>query len=411
MNILQLKSVVGYVVLSISGNHPHRLLQLCQGKDIIVWGITYKSEIEIEIAVYATDLKRINELVTKLHLRKRIIAQKGFSFYLINLWHKKERILALICSVLVLFYLSHLVWEVKITGVPTYLEHEIEEVLDEMGIGQGSFHVKQSPPVEQIETNLMHAIPELLYISVKKNGTIYTIEAIEKREEKHPLKTAPTNIIAKKSGTIKKMLITEGETVVHIDDFVQKGDLLVSGKLEQLDDTDPSPFDEEEKDNSTYVTSEGKIFANTWYEVDVSSNLSTTFERLSGKSYREYYILAGKVGLPLLFRPDITYDENEVIDERSTISIFRQKTPFEFLKRTLHEKETVKIKQTKEAAKQKGIDHALLDLENKLGKDTEILKYYILHEAVDSGKVKLRLYVSVLENIAQVVPLAIENNS
>src|SRR5690606_17334922 len=95
--------------------------------------------------------------------------------------------------------------------------------LKDMGIYRGAMFTSRIT-LDEVETNLMKAFPELLYINVKKRGTIYTIEAMEKEQplqKKHP---GPSHLVAAKSGMIKKMLVKNGRIVVNVNDFVKKGD-------------------------------------------------------------------------------------------------------------------------------------------------------------------------------------------
>src|SRR5699024_2108354 len=124
-----------------------------------------------------------------------------------------------------------------------------------------------SLPVEEVEKTIMDTLPQLLYISVKKRGTIYTIEAIEKKEEEEEYTNKPNDLIAIKSGVIEKMFIKEGQTVVQVNDFVQKGDTLVTGVINKSkSEQHTSDEDEETEKDITYVASEGEVYANTWYE-------------------------------------------------------------------------------------------------------------------------------------------------
>src|SRR5699024_715604 len=117
-----------------------------------------------------------------------------------------------------------------------------------------------------------------------------------------------------------------------------------------------------------------------------------------GETIKHYDVKIGNITIPVKFWPKINYQETEIIETDERIRLFKRELPMTLTKRTIFAKQTIEITRTEEEAKQGGIDHALDDLHTKLGKDAEIIKYYILHEKVESGKVKLRLYVSVLEN-------------
>jgi len=403
MNTLQLRSILGYVTFSVKGDQLAAFFHRCSQEQLLLWDITLVNKKEAEAKVYATEFKKLTTLAEQLNFEITIKKRHGLSFYFLILWNEKHKLVAMAFASLLLFFLANTVWNIHISGVPTHLETKITEQLKENGVYRGAFRASRTP-VETIEGNIMESVPELLYISVKKRGTIYTIEAVEKKEEKLKERTSPTNLIAQKSGVIKKMLIKEGQAVVNVNDFVKKGEVLVKGNMNLSE----SPDDEDEETEETIdelVTSEGDIYANTWYEVTVSSNLYTSLEQLQGDKITHYYVNFGKLRIPIFIWPKIKYEQVEVINEQIPIQILKRKLPITIIKQTTYDKNTIEIVRSQEEAKEMGVEHALEDLQNKLGTDAEIIKYYILHEAVDNGKVKLRLYVSALENIAHAVPI------
>src|SRR5699024_1622502 len=152
-----------------------------------------------------------------------------------------------------------------------HLEEKIKEQLNGMSVYPGAFRTARVP-VEAMESNIMETLPELLYISVKKRGTIYTVEAVEKKQETLEPKPGPRHLIAAKNGIIQKMLIKDGQAVVAVNDFVKKGDLLVSGQIITEENIDEADGDDEDA-HTVLVASEGDVYANTWYELQVSSKL------------------------------------------------------------------------------------------------------------------------------------------
>lgn len=407
MKSFQLSAIFGYVTFSVKGKRIVQFFQQCAQANILLWDIFLVNESEVKAKVHTIDYKKITAIADQLQSSIKIEKRNGLSFYMLSLWNEKQKIVAFICSVLLLYGLSHTVWHVEIHGVPVHLEEKITDQLKRMSVYPGSFSTSRLP-VEAMESNIMETLPQLLYISVKKRGTIYTVEAVEKKQETPEPKPKPQHLIAAKNGIIHKMLIKDGQAVVAVNDFVKKGDLLVSGQITTDEIVDK--VDEEDADNPPLlVASEGVVYANTWYELQVSSKLFTTHEQLQGAAIKHYDVNIGKITIPLKFWPKINFPETIITENKEQIRLFKRDFPMSLIKRTTFDKQTIEITRTAEEAKQRGIDHALKDLQTKLGKDAEILKYYILHEKVESGKVKLRIYVSVLENIAQAVPIAKED--
>src|SRR5699024_6661737 len=105
-----------------------------------------------------------------------------------------------------------------------------------------------------------------------------------------------------------------------------------------------------------------------------------------GGIINHYDINIGKLAIPVKFWPKINFKEKEITEIKERTRLFNRELPITITKRTIFDKQTIEITRTEDEAKQQGIDHALEDLHIKLGKDADILKYYILHEKVESGK-------------------------
>src|SRR5699024_6388725 len=141
-----------------------------------------------------------------------------------------ELFIAFFISAIVLFVLANTAWKVEIRGVTVHIEDKIEERLLEHGIYSGAW-IYQLESLDHIQEQMLHEIPELLYIGIQKNGTSYVIEAIEKKTEKQQLEQPARQLIAKKDGIIQKMFIKSGIPLVEMNDFVEKGDLLVTNEV------------------------------------------------------------------------------------------------------------------------------------------------------------------------------------
>ena len=401
MSYIQGKHIIGFVTFIVEGDSLVKFFYEAKRQQIPLWDIKLLSKTKAEMKSYITDVPKLKEIVAQLDYTLTISERNGLFVYFITLWQKKEQLIAILLSLALLFFLANTVWNVTISGVSSPLEKEINEQLKDMGIYRGAMFTSRIT-LDEVETNLMKAFPELLYINVKKRGTIYTIEAMEKEQplqKKHP---GPSHLVAAKSGMIKKMLVKNGRIVVNVNDFVKKGDLLVSGVI---DYSDEQPNDEDEKEEKVQLAAEGEVFANTWYEVTVSSNLFTVNERLEGNYMKRHYLLIDKLTVPLFNFKKIPFEHIEESYNRKQLKLLKKQLPIYYVEKTIYNKEIIEIVRTEDEAKQVAIEHALFDLQQKLGKDSEILKYYILHEAKENGKVKLRLYVSALENIARHVPI------
>ncbi|HLS66450.1 MAG TPA: sporulation protein YqfD [Pseudogracilibacillus sp.] len=396
MKRIQGKQIVGHVSLRIDGKHPEFFLQRCVQAKIPMWNIKKISNTTYIIHVYRGHRSRVQRLGEQLDYDVTVLKEMGLIALIKKLFQRRELFVATILAILFLFVLSNIVWDVKIQGVSTELEEKINEQLVSNNIYRGSF-LFQIDTVNEIENNILNDIPELLYISLERRGTVYVAEAIEKTivEKDSPLQNQ--HLIAAKNGVIQKMFIKKGIPVVQLNDVVRAGDILVSGTYEKNDEND----EDTEKKERTIISADGEVYATTWYEIEVSSSLLLHEEKVSGEKQEKLHVKIDKLTVPLWGFHHKQYDESVKLYSEQPVYVFKWKLPFTLLYETVYNKDTLTHIRTIEEAREMAIEQAKKQLLHKLDQNAKIEKYYVLHETVESGKVKLYLYVTVLENIAK----------
>lgn len=401
MRRVQGKKLVGFVTVHVQGKNPEFFFQACANAKIPVWDIKKTATNHCVGKIYLLHVKRVKEIVHQFDYEIQFKNRKGYVNYLLQMWTRKEIIASILLCCLIIFILSNIVWKVNITGVSVDVEKKINKQLTSYGLYEGAWAYSLES-LDIIQQDVLHAVPELLYIGIQKKGTTYHVDGVEKliieEEEKGPAQ----HLKASKSGVIEKMFVKKGLPVVEVNDFVSKGDLLVSGVInEQKQDGDNS----EQEIAQEAVGAEGDVYANTWYEVTVSSSLHSYHEKLSGEKMRKYDLKFGTVQIPVWGFKKVPFDRILVEKEEKPLYFLKWELPIQFIQHTIYNKSSFQHTRSKEEAKQVAIDHVKEDIQRKLGTDAEIQKYYVLHETEENGKVKLNLYISVLENIAKGTPV------
>lgn len=402
MKRIQGKKVVGYITIHMRGEQIERFLQLCSDQRIPIWNIKKITHNHCIGTIYYHHYKKVKQLAFLEQYEIYIENKEGFVAYILHFWKRKELLFAILFSLSLLIVLSNIAWKVDIKGVPPELEEKISAQLEKKGLYEGAFTFNLAP-LNELQKQIADEIPEVLYVGIEKKGTAYIVQAEEKLIVEQEKKKKTQNLIANKNGVIQKMFVESGQPLVRVNDVVKKGDILVTGNIETNDfETEE---DENSKKNTVNVPAEGKVYANTWYEVNISSSLYPTHEKLSGEKITKYYIPIQNFQLPIWNFWKEPYKNALEEIEKQPIYFLKWELPINILKKVIYNKETFKDVRSEEEARSIAIDHALYDLQIRLGRDTEILKYYVLHESIENGKVKLNLYISVLENIAESSPI------
>lgn len=119
---------------------------------------------------------------------------------------------------------------------------------------------------EELSKNLRISFSDYEWISAYKDGaTIYVI--INNNEQTAKVEQYG-NIVAKKDAVIKKFIVYNGKSNVCENQYVKKGDVLISGQVSE-----------------SFVEARGAVFGITYEEKEISIDKSITELKETGNSY------------------------------------------------------------------------------------------------------------------------------
>lgn len=163
---------------------------------------------------------------------------------------------AFILVLFAVYFVSSLVLTIEVQGDEAIDKEVIVEDLEKMGVKPWA--LKHTLDINQIKSSFLKEHKEIEYMDIEFNGTKVIVDLVE-GEEKQKIydKSIPVDLIAKKDGIVKDMLVVNGTANVEIDQKVKKGDLLVKGEVvtQKL----------EEEAEIIYLHAMGKIMAQTSY--------------------------------------------------------------------------------------------------------------------------------------------------
>lgn len=398
MKYLQGKFLTGYVTLHIQGDHLEQLLQFLVDEGVYIWNVARIKENHCKINIRSYDLQLLQEITSKLSYRLEIERQYGLPYLFMKLKYHLDIVVASIISLAFFILLSQFIWSIDISGVSEEVEEKVKSHLQSQNIKQGTFKPFLSS-LSDIQQNILNDIPELLWIGVEKRGTKLIFSGVEKITQEKTNISRAQHIVANKSGVIEKMEITRGIPLVTINDYVTKGQRLVSGDLA---DVFEEKKDEKEK---SYIMAQGDVFARTWYEVKVSVPLKVSHERLALEEKDKYYLMIGSKQFGIWGFWHESFKHSITERKEYPLTIFNYEIPFKFIKETTFKTDLFYDKRSKEEAISAGVSAAKNSLQLQLEQNAKILSHKVLHERTESGKVKLNLLMTVRENIAEESPI------
>ena len=248
------KFLAGYVIIEVTGKNKEKFINMCLDE-----GIWIISAIPEDKSVYMTVLRRdfcrMRHIVKKCKVKVRITEKHGSGEFYKKYGHRYGLFLIGFLVVLYFILFPRYIWCIEIDGAKTADTQAITEILENMGVYIGA---KKSDieNLSDIKGMIVSQIPEInwawLYIDGAK-ARLAVQEAVMPPDIKD--KTTPSSIIAACDGYIKAVRIKRGQELVTEGMSVNKGDMLVSGKV--------PVFREGEEEKYSYVNSDARIIADT----------------------------------------------------------------------------------------------------------------------------------------------------
>lgn len=379
-----LRYLRGTVQFTATGGFTERFLNLAARKGINLWDVGRRGE-SIEAKVLAHQYKALRECAKKTGVRLKSGSRVGAPFQM----HRYRKRIGILIGVLLfvafLFFMSFFVWSIELKGMETIPEEKILAQLEELGVRVGA--PKWSIDFTTLEDRMLLAIPELSQVAITTKGTSVWIEVRERAQKPEMIdEDQPNNVIAAKTGQIKKLEVLEGMPMVEKGQAVAKGDLLVSGIVE------------DKYGGITMRHAMATVIAETQTDFTIEIPLQQTIPQKTGKEFTRSSIRIFRFDLPLYIatRPDGQYERSRSVDQ---LEIFGYQLPFYWVSDQYTELEMTPITYTEKEAEAL----ALAQLEKQI---TETLPEAVVIEqentvTVAEGVLTLHSVVTCEENIAQ----------
>ena len=381
------EKVKGHVVATISGRLVEPFINRCMRENIKIWDIQRVGEDRIQCSILLSDVKRLKQVLRQTDCRVHFGERVGFPFWTRRLLSRSGMLGGLLLFFAIIFILSNMVWRIQIKGADPILENQIRTILAKQDIHIGSITFLL-PSLGAIEEDLSSKLKETTWVGVSRDGTTYRIDVVQKKLPKKEKALGPQDLVARKTGTITKLYVESGQSVVKQNEVVKKGQKLVSGTLG--DEKDPK-----------FVTAKGVVLAETWYISDTQVPLNTTYFTYTGKTYIRRQLKLGNWHLPIWGFNSHPYKKQDQEVVTYPFHFLRWDLPISFQTITFKEADQMHHGLTKDEAVELGRTMARKELTRNLDADAKILSEKVQRETEDKGVVKLHIFFTVEEDIAK----------
>lgn len=333
------------------------------------------------------DLKQLKEIIHLHSLHSLVIIHRKSIKHKFMKWlNRPEYVLAVTLAIIFFILLSNIIWKLDVVGVTPEVEVKIKEELKKEGVYEGAF--KQYPSYQPLERLLLSRLTNLQFLKIEEIGNYIQVEAKANDLQLAKENEEVTSYVANKNGYIHSFYIEKGIPQVARNEYVKKGDPLITTYYQT---------DDEQIDVFPYVF--GEVFANTWYEVSISQPKRKKLTLVDGVKSKQHELCVFQLCIPLY---NIFKKDNQITDfEEKTLRFIHWDLPVTIRTKINYHTKELGNKAFDKKWKKELVLNGLKELQRSLGNDSEILMYHVLYDTMEGNNRKLKLYISVIENIAE----------
>lgn len=383
--------LAGRVLVKAEGTGIERLLNTLTRQKVTVWKVKRLRTGAIFFYILLRDLHRIRKIARGFECSLSFVRGEGIPFLMRRLIKNGGFLVGIFLFLIALTLLSNITWGIKIKGANPETEHQIRKELDKLGIEVGTSHFFKQD-LEKIQRELTDRVDNITWVGVDLKGTTFHFQVVEKTEPKTEKGRPLSDLVAGKKAVISKLFVEKGKPIVRVNQYVRKGQLLVSGTI--------GP-----EDKPKYVGARGEVWGKTWYTSSVEFPLKSSFHVFNGGEKRAHLIQIGSLAVPIWGFGEPEFKDYMTEMNKHPLRFLGRQLPLAYVEKTMREKEEFTRELTKKEAVGAAKELALRDLAKHLPEDAQVDKEIILHEDVENGKVKLTIYFQVIENIAKEKPI------
>lgn len=371
--------------LQIKGRNPKHFLSKLIALNFSLKEVSLEKDCLI-ILVGEDSYAKISEMKTTYEIT--ILNRYGKAKYQYLFYKYFFFLFALVCALGLLSFLSSLILKVEVIHTKQEIRQLVLSDLEEYGIKPYRFKVSFDKKEEITEKILEKEKEKLEWMEIEEAGTTYRVNVEERKKNTEIKKTEEQSIVAKKAGRILEIEASHGEIVVKKNDYVKKGDTLISGIIKNKE----TPVSK--------IRAEGRVFAEVWYKVNVEVPYDYEEKITTGKKKHRLEINFLNHNYTLFdFKPySLSKKKRVSLLGSNLLPIFISYTTFEEIKIT------EEIHNEKEAY-QKACKIAEEKLKHKLKKEDAIISQKTLKKYRKNSKIVIDVFFKVKENITDTVSL------
>lgn len=390
------KYLRGYVNFHCVGGFQSEFINDLHLNGIKIWDVKKDGE-HLYAAVFATDYKAATIVAKRHHVKIRLSKKRGTIFTINKRRNRFGIAIGLLAFCFFLSFMSNYVWDIEIIGNENISSREILIITRDLGIKRGTFGPRLD--LRTIEQKTLLLIDDLSWVGINRHGSKITIDVRERIVEPDIVSdNKPCNIVASKTGQILYTEVYSGQLLVPIGSSVLKGNVIVSGILE------------DEEGRSSHVHADAKIIAEYEDEMRFSIAFEQVEDVLTGEVKNRNYLSLLGLDLPLFISIPLK-DKYAFSEDVKKVKLFGVNLPIS-VRKTRYEKIQERYFTLTNDQAHNALLQQIAKYEESILKDVEIIEKNIEEESTDDSY-GITVYYVLKGNIAkkEEISLNSENSS
>lgn len=296
-----------------------------------------------------------------------------------------------IISLVYIFFLGNIIFKIEIKTMDQDIYNLVKKELDNNEISLYKYF-KSFSDKEIIKKNIINNNSNKLeWMEITRVGCKYIVNVEKRIINEIDNDNTPRNIVAKKNAIILKIDATRGSIVKKLNDYVKKGEVIVTGEITHKD----SVVD--------LVHADATIYGETWYNVHVSYPIAYYEKTYTGNKKK-------RLSLTLFNKKFNLFDNKKYQDEEimETKLLYHKFLPVKISLESVREVVLIDDLYTTEEA----INLAILEAREKILKtlpnDSKILSQKKLKIIVNNSTIDIDVFFKVYENITATEEIIVE---
>ena len=371
----------GYVKVKIIGDNAERFINICVSDGVGIWSILKIGD-SVVFCLLAKDFRKLLSLkhIFSAKIKIKLVEKMGLPFKLKRYAVRKGIPIGIAIFLSINIILSQFIWCIDVKGNTTISKDNILNECLKLGIDIGS-NRKQVDTYSAKQQLGMH-FKDIAWVSLNIEGSRLTVNISEAVDNKKEIQN-PRNIVALCDGVIKRIEITKGMKNIEINQAVKKGDVLVSGIVENTE-------------NIHYLSAEGSVIAETNHSFDKTvskqhKSLMQTSKRSIRRVFKFFWL-----NIPL-YLSDVNFKGESYIEYKKA-TLFGNELPIGFTRRVFTETHNKIINVDEETAKNIALSEVIHDLRKSKIENVTEFDCYVKEE---KNNYKVTVNLKCLQDICE----------